>query len=308
MRCLEQIVAGGAPGVIAEVRRGSQVWRGAAGVADLATRRARRVDEHFRIGSVTKTFTATVLLQLVAEGLVELDSCRRLLNHTSGIFDYADDPGFLADFTGPAFLGAARYRTYRPDELVAMARAHPSTGTDYHYSNTNYVLLGQLIEKATGHSYAEEVRRRIVEPLGLTGTYLPGADTTLPEPHARHYSPLLVPGTQPQDVTELNPSYAWAVGDLVSTLDDLTAFLGALLAGRLLPPGVQEQMLTLGFYGLGIVHWRLNDGTDVWGHNGMIFGSFTIVAGTRGGERVVAVNVNSDERDYPVESFASMWR
>ena len=112
MRCLERIVASGAPGVIAEVRHGSDVWRGAAGVADLETRRARRVDEHFRIGSVTKTFTATVVLQLVAEGLVDLDSCRRLLNHTSGIFDYGEDPRFLADFTGPAYLSTARYRTY----------------------------------------------------------------------------------------------------------------------------------------------------------------------------------------------------
>jgi D-alanyl-D-alanine carboxypeptidase len=309
---LERIVAAGAPGVIAAVRRGQEVWCGAAGVADTATGCPRRVDERFRIGSVTKLFTATVLLQLVAEGRVDLDDdLRRLLNHTSGIFDYADDPGFLADFTGPAFL-TTRFRTYRPDELVALAMAHPpisAPGTAWRYSNTNYVLAGQLIERATGNSYAEEVHRRIIQPLGLTGTHVPGTETTLPEPHARHYSPLMVPGAELHDVTELNASYAWAVGAMVSTVGDLTRFLAALLAGRLLPPAQQEQMFTEApdsNYGLGIVHWPLPGITALWGHNGMIYGSFTIAAGTRDSGLVVAANINSDDRDYPIETFTDL--
>jgi D-alanyl-D-alanine carboxypeptidase len=205
-----------------------QVRRGAAGTAATAIGRRRSVDEHFRIGSVTKLFTATVLLQLVAEGCVELDgNCRRILNHTSGIFDYGDDPSFLEAITGTAFL-TTRYHSYHPDELVALAMAHPLTsapGTAWRYSNTNYLLAGQIIERVTGNAYAEEVQRRIVRPLGLTGTQVPGSETTLPEPHARHYSPLMVPGAKPRDVTELNASYAWAAGGIVSTLDDLTRFL-----------------------------------------------------------------------------------
>jgi D-alanyl-D-alanine carboxypeptidase len=313
-RQLERMVAAGAPGVIAQVRRGRQVWGGAAGVADTTTGRPRSVDERFRIGSVTKIFTATVLLQLVAERRFDLDdTSRRLLNHTSGLFDYSDDPGFLADFTGSAFLDT-RFRAYRPDELVALSTAHPpvfAPGTDWRYSNTNYILAGRLIERATGNSYAEEVHRRIVQPLGLTGTHMPDTETTLPEPHARHYSPLMVPGAEPHDVTELNASYAWAAGGMVSTVGDLTLFLAALLGGRLLPPAQQEQMFAQApgsNYGLGIVHWPQSDGAAVWGHNGMIHGSFSIVAGTRDGGLAVAVNVNSDDRDYPIETFTELLR
>jgi len=310
---LDRIVAGGAPGVIAGIRRGQDVWCGAAGVADSATGRPRVVDERFRIASVTKLFTATVVLQLVAEGLVELDEdLRRLLSHTSGIFSYTDDPGFVADATGPAFL-TTRFRTYRPDELVALARAHPPTsppGTTYQYSNTNYVLLGQLIERITGDSYAEEVHRRIISPLGLTGTSMPGTETALPEPHARHYSTLMEPGTRPYDVTELDSTCAWAAGGLVSTVGDLTRFLAELLAGRLLPATQQEQMFTVGpdgTYGLGVVHWPQPGGPSLWGHNGMIHGSVTIAAGTRDGGAVVAANVNGDDRDS-IEMFTDLLR
>jgi D-alanyl-D-alanine carboxypeptidase len=310
---LEQIVAAGAPGVIAAVLRGHEVQREAAGVADTATGRPRSVDEHFRIGSVTKLFTATVLLQLVAEGRVELDeSCRQMLNHTSGIFDYGDDPGFLDAFTGTTFL-TTRFRSYQPNELVALAMAHPPTsapGATWQYSNTNYVLAGQIIERVTGAMYAEELHRRIVRPLGLTGTRLPGSQTALPEPHARHYSPLMVPSAQQHDVTELNASYAWAAGGMISTLADLTRFLAALLRGQLLPPVLQKQLLTEATgstYGLGIMRWPLSDGMNVWGHNGMIHGSFTIAAGTRDGDQVFAVNVNSDDRDYPIEAFSDLF-
>ncbi|MEV6844830.1 serine hydrolase domain-containing protein [Actinoplanes sp. NPDC051411] len=310
---LERIVAAGAPGVIAAARRGPEFERCAAGVADTTTGRPRSVDEHFRIGSVTKLFTATVLLQLVAEGQVELDeSCRRMLNHTSGIFDYGDDPGFVEAFTGTTFL-TARFRGYQPDELVALALAHPPTsapGTTWQYSNTNYILAGQMIERVTGNTYAEELHRRIVRPLGLTGTHMPGSQTALPEPHARHYSPLMLPGATQHDVTELNAGYAWAAGGVVSTLADLTCYLAALLRGHLLPPDLQEQLLTEApgsSYGLGIVRWPLSNGLTVWGHNGMIHGSFTVAAGTRDGERVVAVNVNSDDRDYSIEAFSDLF-
>jgi D-alanyl-D-alanine carboxypeptidase len=311
---LDRILAAGAPGVIAAVRRGETVQGYAAGVADTATGRPRRPDEHFRIGSVTKLFTATVVLQLVAEGRIELDEgCRRMLNHTSGVFDYGDDPGFLDAFTGTAFL-TTRFRGYRPAELVALAMAHPPTsapGAAWRYSNTNYVLAGQLIERVTGNTYAQEVRRRIVRPLALTGTQMPeAAQTELPEPHARHYSTLGTPGAKPHDVTELDAGYAWAAGGMISTLADLTRFLAALLRGRLLPPGLRAEMHTEvpgSDYGLGIVRWTLPGGPTVWGHNGMIHGSFTVAAGTRDGERVVAVNVNSDDRGHPIEAFSDLF-
>lgn len=286
---LDHLVSTGAAGVLLHYRDEHGEWHGSAGVTDLESRRPVDPDGWFRIGSVTKTFTATVVLSLVADDLVDLEhtceywlpglvpsgdgiTVRQLLNHTSGLYNYTDD---LPD---PAGIVRARFDHWEPQRAVAMGMAHEplfAPGADWSYSNTNYTLLGLVIEAATGNSYGAEVRARVLEPLDLRETLVPGDDVHLPEPHAHGY---LVVDDRLEDLAALNPSQAWAAGELVSTAADLNRFFAALLTGKLLPPTQLEAMLTTAGdagYGLGIARRELPDGTVIWGHNGGIFGYLT---------------------------------
>jgi D-alanyl-D-alanine carboxypeptidase len=330
-RVLDRAVAeAGAPGIVAEVRDGQTSWFGSAGVADTETGRARVRPDRFRIGSTSKTFTAIVILQLAAERRLRLDdpverwlpgvvqghghdgsriTIRQLLNQTSGIFNYTMDPEALSRFIGHAFL-EHRYDSYRPEQLVQIAMSHPPTfepGTSWAYSNTNYILAGMIIERVTGRAFADQVSRRIIGPLGLTGTYVPGDDPALPRPHGRHYSKLLLPDPDAPvyDVTEMNPSTAWAAGGMVSTAGDLNRFFSALLGGRLLPPDQQREMfITVSTdgagwipdtrYGLGVFSQTLPCGVTVWGNGGAIHGSWSYAMGSRDGRRLVSQNINGD--------------
>src|SRR5215471_11637993 len=184
---LERIVNDGVPGVIGLARRGDKVVAAASGVADVATRRPMAVGDRVRVGSITKTMVATVVLQLAAEHRLHLSdsiarwlpglvpggqaiTVRELLQHTSGIYNFTDDPGFLkAVEADPA-------RVWQPRALIRIAVAHPPLfppGTAFHYSNTEYLLLGLVIEKATGHPLGRELRDRIFVPLGMRRTTLP---------------------------------------------------------------------------------------------------------------------------------------
>ncbi|MFB6892443.1 serine hydrolase domain-containing protein [Kitasatospora sp. NPDC056327] len=306
--------------MVATVREGKGSWSAAVGEADTTTGQPRSARERFRIGSVSKPFIATVLLQLQAERRLDLDdsverwlpglvsdngnngsaiSLRQLLNHTSGVPDYDEDPGIRANLFTTAFL-THRYDTYTLEQLVRIAIAHPpvfAPGTAHRYSNTNYLLAGLVIEKVTGRPYGEEVERRIVRPLGLTGTSLPGTATDLPRPHARGYSKLFGGSPTPLDVTELNPSMAGSAGSIVSTTADLTRFLSALMRGQLLPRAELEEMTTPGPHGsggLGLGVGTLSCGVTVWGHDGGIHGSSTLALTTRDGRHVLAVNANAD--------------
>ncbi|GAA5180079.1 serine hydrolase domain-containing protein [Rugosimonospora acidiphila] len=319
------VAAGVAPGYAAAVRQGNTTWFGAAGVSDTDIRAPRRPEQRFRIGSTTKTFTATVLLTLVGEGALGLDdpveswlpgildgtgvTIRHLLQQTSGLFNYVLDEKLLADYVGPAFL-AHRDDTFTPERLVGIALAHPplfAPGAGWSYSNTNYILAGMIIERVTGHAYAAEVADRIAGPLGLTSTYVPGDETGIDGPHPRLYSKLMLPGPDApvHDVTELNPSHGWAAGGMISTLEDLNQFFAALLGGLLLPPDLHREMFT-GIstdgggwipdttYGLGVYSQRLPSGTTVWGHGGAIHGSWSYVMGSIGGSHLLAQSINGD--------------
>ncbi|MER7106528.1 serine hydrolase domain-containing protein [Streptomyces sp. NPDC000229] len=260
----------------------------------------RRADR-FRAGSITKTFVATVVLQLTTEGRLHLDdpvgrhlpgllpheagrrvTLRALLTHTSGLPDYADVSSRLS----PTARTTAREAVRR-----ALARTPGPVGR-YAYSNTNYVLLGLVIEQVTGRTYAAEASRRIISPLRLGGTSFPGARTALPPPHGRAYD------AAGRDVTALDPRTADAAGELISTLDDLNRFYAALLSGRLLPAPQLRQLLDTrpanGPYGMGIYPHRLPCGTTVWGHNGHIKGSYVRTATTGDGRRTVTFRVNTD--------------
>ncbi len=307
----------GFPGILAKTSEGGKTWGYAAGVANLSTKKPMKTDFRFRIGSVTKTFTATVVLQLAGENRLNLDdyiekwlpgviqgngydgnkiTIRHILNHTSGIAEYSrsKDADFFKDTK----------KSYTAEELVKMGISLPpdfAPGKGWSYSNTGYVLLGILIEKVTGNSYAEEIENRIVEPLELSNTFLPGNSSVIPGTnHARGY---VQPdgASELKDVTYYNPSIGSSAGDMISTADDLNKFFSYLLGGKLLKEQQLKQMLTtvptgkaeIVGYGLGIYETRLPNGVSIWGHSGGIPGFSTFAGGTLGGKHTLAVNLNS---------------
>ncbi|MGW7416910.1 serine hydrolase domain-containing protein [Streptomyces sp. NPDC054863] len=327
---VDALVRDGVPGVVvrAEGPGGSRAWTDTAGVGDLTTGRERHAQDRFRIGSITKTFTATVLLQLEAEGKLSLDdrvekwlpgvvrghghdgrkiTLRQVLQHTSGIYSYTSDPEFVRQRMSVAFL-ENRYESLPVRRLVKVAMGHApdfAPGTKWQYSNTNYLLAGMVVEKATGRSYESEIERRIIRPLKLRGTSAPHDETRLPQPSSRAYSKLSADpaATKKYDVTELNPTLAGAAGAMVSSTADLNRFYRALLTGGLLPQQQLKEMKTtvpvspdyphIG-YGLGIYEQKLSCGKAVWGHTGGIHGSATHAGTTEDGRKSVALNLNGD--------------
>ncbi|AWW39558.1 peptidase [Streptomyces sp. AS58] len=320
-------VADGVPGVTATARDTHGTWQATAGVGDLRTDRPRSTADRYRVGSITKTFVATVLLQLEAEGRLALDdtvdewlpgavrgnghdgravSVRRLLNHTSGISDYTYDEDFVRTYLLKDGFLEHRYDTVTPSELVAVAMTHRpdfEPGTGWKYSNTNYVLAGMVIEAVTGRPYGDEIRDRVIEPLHLRATSVPGTRAALPRPSSRAYSKLARTPTGPTyDVTTLNPSLASAAGEMISDSADLNRFYRALLGGRLLPPRQLEAMKTTvetrefagAGYGLGLIARELSCGVRVWGHGGGIHGSSSEAVTTADGRHSLAFNFNGD--------------
>ncbi len=319
---LDAAVEAGVPGVTARAVGRHGTWKGTSGVGDLTEGTARGAHDRYRVGSVTKTFVATVLLQLQAEGTVDLDdpvetwlpglvrgegydaeriTLRHLLNHTSGIYDFLEDEEFAGKFFTENFFDH-RYDTFSPYELVATGLRHKARfqpGEDWDYSNTNYVLAALVIEKATGHPYGDEIERRIIKPLGLRATTVPGTDPRVPAPSARGYHSFSGPGGKLRDVTELNPSAAFGSGGMISDSRDLTRFYSALLRGRLLPrEQLAEMQSTVEVapdtdYGLGLQRWRTSCGVPVWGHGGDIHGSSTTAVTTADGRHTLAFNYNA---------------
>jgi len=253
-RQLDKVVETGAPGVVALVRSGPQTWQGASGLGDLGAKRPARAGDRFRIGSVTKSFVATVALQLVGEGKLGLDdhlerwlpglvpngddiTVRQLLNHTSGLYDYTDD------LPEPP-------RPFQPRELVAIATDHRplfAPGTRFSYSNTNYILAGLVIERVTGQRLAAQLQQRIFQPLDLGDTELPVTEQALASPSIHGYAPRekgwrVTDGPAGLlDVTEMDPSWAWAAGAMVSTTSDLARFYQALLSASCSTPSSCRQ-------------------------------------------------------------------
>ena len=288
-----------------------------AGVGDLETREPVPLDGEVRIGSNTKTFTATVVLQLVGEGKLELDAplerylpnlvrgegidgrnitLRQLLNHTSGLPNYTN---FLAE-------GLLRYQHWyaEPRTLLDLALEQQATGTPgatFAYSNTNYLLLGLIVERVTHRPIGEQITKRIIKPLNLRRTYFPGVGEEQlrgPHPHGYHHDD---PNLPLVDVSEQDPSFGWAAGQMVSTPSELNRFFVALLKGRLLAPNLLREMRTtvpapeLGAktrYGLGLISQPLPCGGVSWGHGGTITGYSTTNAATDDG-RAASVAVTN---------------
>ncbi|WP_229688501.1 serine hydrolase domain-containing protein [Micromonospora yangpuensis] len=311
---LAAVPEAGVPGALAAVRDGRQDWRDAAGQAYLTSPRPMRPELRHRIGSVTKTFVATTVLQLVDEDRVGLDdpigrwlpdvvpaelgrqvTVRMLLNHTSGIGNYTNE---MID--SYAAINTMQVTTYAPTELAATGLAMPPTnapGAAFNYSNTNYVLAGLVIEAVTGNDAAAEIQRRILRPLRLTGTSLPGADPTIRGPHSgAYFAPFGA-----RDLSEFNMSWAWTAGEMISTAADLNTFFRALLGGGLLSPATLDEMLdgvpmqpgqpAAGRYGLGVRAVSTPCG-EFWGHDGVVLGHLTASMHSRDGARQVSTGIN----------------
>ncbi|KOG23234.1 serine hydrolase domain-containing protein [Streptomyces viridochromogenes] len=305
----------GGPGALVEMRdrRGSVVLT--SGVADVTSHAPIHRGSRFRIGSMTKTFVATVLLQLVGERRVVLDApverylpgvvrghgndgrvvtVRQLLQHTSGIPD-------VLDHLSPREILEDPLAHHDMRDLVDIALAHPPTfepGTGWRYSNTGYLLAGMIIEKVTGHSYRDEIRRRVIAPLGLRETYLPGDSSAIPGPHPRGYAR---PGEDAplRDITAINPSVGGPAAEMISSGTDVNRFLDALLRGRLLRPAELREMMRTRptgnpdgrAYGLGLESRPLPCGGLYWGHTGDFPGFETAGGATLDG-RQATVMVN----------------
>lgn len=312
----------GMPGVFAQVRDGSRTWDVTAGVADVDSGRPVRPGLRQRIGSITKTFVATTILQLVGEHRLDLDApivrylhdasldtldgrvtVRMLLNHTSGIADFA--PILFAD---PSAVEGLRFHTFTPQDLITIGLSQPATnapGERWSYSDTNYIILGLLIEQVTGRPYAQEVNRRILRPLGLSHTYFPGTSPYLRGPHMTGY--VMADGSL-HDFTVFSPTSGWAAGEVISTAGDLNLFYRALLTGRLLNPALLTQMQTtvpiipsmpeVAGWGLGI-WWQETPCGRVWGHTGGVVGYTTKSWHSADGRRQVTLAENLIEYATP---------
>lgn len=251
-----------ASGALVRVRGSAGEWEGTSGVADLRSGRPVPINARFRIGSMTKAFTATAALHLAARGGLDLGdtvqrlvpdllpvhyppiTVRQLLNHTSGL------PGVPIAHKDPAWFLAHRFDTWTPRQLLDLAfrgrGMEFAPGTKQHYGNIGYLVLGVVIEEVAGRPYGEVVREAAIRPLRLTGTSVPGDDTRIHGPHARGYEAVTEGGrTTHVDITEANPTFQWAAAEMISTAADLDRFLVALVSGRLLPPAQTAELFAV---------------------------------------------------------------
>jgi D-alanyl-D-alanine carboxypeptidase len=283
-RFAQRLAAGGAESVIVLVSADGHEYPAVAGRSRPDAR------QRFRIGSVTKTFTAAIVLQLVAEGRLRLSdtvdryltdmpphlrriTIRQLLNHRSGLADYTDDTYWIKR--------ASKSPATRPIDVLHHAASQALPGTRWSYSNTNYIALGLIIEKVTGDSFARQLKQRLLDPLQLESTELP---TT------RRLPDLDDPGE--------NPNVAWADGALVSNTHDLASFFAALLSGQILSAeslALMKQTTPTDRYGvadgLGLFTDDLVNCGRFWGHNGGILDYSTLVRASEDGQRVAVLSV-----------------
>ncbi|MFC6577704.1 serine hydrolase domain-containing protein [Planomonospora parontospora] len=331
----DELLKYGTPGVLVGLDRARGDITVRSGFGDLAGRTPVPWDAKFRIGSFTKTYVAATVLQLAGERRLSLDdtvhrwlpglltgkgidartiTVRQLLQHTTPLPDYTRK---LTMIMSEKEFQKDRYKTLTDEQLVRMAMSLPARDLSkgrWEYSNTNYTLLGMIIKRATGNPWQEEVRDRILRPLGLRNTFIPKTDPAVPRPHAIGYERFPGEGASQEDpkygefidATRINPSLAGAAGAMISTTDDSNRFLRALLGGRVLKPAQLAEMKKTvptsaafqGFlpgarYGLGIMYISNSCGGH-WSHGGDIFGYMTRNGVTPDGSRSVVVSLNTD--------------
>ncbi|MFC9292171.1 serine hydrolase domain-containing protein [Streptomyces sp. NPDC057052] len=307
---------GGPPGIIAVLRNGRQTRVLRAGVADLATGRLPQVKDHMRIASTAKAFSGAVALSLVDRGALGLDdtlrerlprlpdawgrvTLRQLLNHTSGLPDYSQDPEFTA------VLAADPRHHFDSRHLLDHVADEPlrfSPGSRYEYSNSDNIAVALMAEAATGTPYEQLLRRLVDRPLELHDTSLPQG-YRMPEPYLHGYD--VSDPASPEDVSELvSASGAWASGGIVSTPLDMTRFVRGYASGALYGKGVvREQRRWIAgasepagpgrnTAGLGIFRYTTRCGV-VLGHTGNFPGYTQLVAATPDGRRSLTFSLTS---------------
>ena len=291
------------------------------GVSDVETGVAPNERDTFRIASNTKTFVATLLLQLVDEGLIGLDTpisafdfdfpqsetatLAQLLGMTSGIFSYTEDETFAAEYIANPMMPG-----FTPQDALELARAHDpyfAPGEGIHYSDTNTVIAGLIAEQLTGTSLPDLLVERIFVPELLHSTSFPVGDPAMPDPYMRGYTPP-VDDKPMADATESNPDVGWAAGAMISNLNDLSGWVELLATGSLLSPEMQAarmQVIPMAEgspvkYGLGIMELF-----GFYGHNGGIAGYSTIMLydPNDGTTIVIATNL-SDEHGGGADTIA----
>lgn len=327
---LENVHRAGMPGLFAEVRDGDRVWRGTAGVADVATGRPVTAGMRHRVGSITKTFTAAAVLQLAEAGRIGLDApigrylpqlipgergdaitVRMLINHTSGLAEYLPYayPSLkalpvVAD-TSPDSLDDHRFTRFDPVELIGMGVTAPAVGvpggTPGVYSNTNYLLLGRLLDQVTGTTAEQYITRNVIERAGLRDTELP-TSPYVSGPHSQLYEAWFGMIDPPRDYSVYDMSWTGLSASLISTLSDLNRFYRLLLAGKIVSresltqmqqvaPVVTHEGATLD-YGLGLYPMEAPGQPTFWGNGGTVWGGGTLAMIRADGERQLAVAVN----------------
>ncbi|WP_328609836.1 beta-lactamase family protein [Amycolatopsis sp. NBC_00345] len=327
---LENVHRAGMPGLFAEVCEGDQVWRGAAGVADVATGSPVTAGLRHRVGSITKTFTAAAVLQQVESGQIGLDTpighylpklvpgergdaitVRMLINHTSGLAEYLPYayPSLkafpaLAD-TGPQSLDDHRFTRFHPTELIEMGVTAPAAGapggTPGLYSNTNYLLLGELLEQVTGTTAEHCITRNVIERAGLRNTELP-TGPSVNGPHSRIYEAWFGMIEPPRDYSVYDMSWVGPAASLISTVADLNRFFRLLLAGEIVSPSSLAQMQRtvpvvsqegkIIDYGLGLHPMAAPGQRTFWGHGGTVWGAGALAMTRADGKRQLSVAVN----------------
>jgi D-alanyl-D-alanine carboxypeptidase len=306
---------GGPPGVIAVVQRGKQRKVHTFGVRNIKSGLPIRVDDRMRIASVAKAFSGAVALSLVSEGKLSLQdtigerlrellpeawwevTLRQLLNHTSGIPDLLNDPGVQKA------LEASPTKAPPPEELLSLMEEVDllfDPGSEYHYSNSDNIVVALMVEAATGTSYEDQLRERVYKPLGLRKTSLPrGPNLRKPFIHGYSQDP-------PEDVSEdLAAGWAWASGGIVSTPADLNTFIRAYVGGKLFDQRTQAKQRRvieggsseppgpgMNSAGLAIFRYETPCGT-VWGHTGNTVGYTQFAAASADGRRSVTVSINA---------------
>ncbi|MEU4724942.1 serine hydrolase domain-containing protein [Nonomuraea dietziae] len=296
------------PGVIVGLSAsGKGAYVRAFGVADKAAGAPMKPDLYMRIGSETKTFTVTALLELVDQGKVGLDdpiakyvdevpngdriTLRDLAGMRSGLFNYSDDEAFFKA------LIANPQRPFTPQELLAYSFKRPvqfQPGAQFQYSNTNIILLGLVVEKAGGLPLHEFIQRNVLDPAGLRHTVFP-TDAAFSNPHAHGYTNQTASGAV-ADATDWNPSWGWAAGAMISNLQDLQTWARVLATGTLLTPKTQAERLRTGStaipgtgYGLDIFNVRS------WiGHNGSLPGYQSLTVYLPEEQATLVVLLNTD--------------
>jgi D-alanyl-D-alanine carboxypeptidase len=317
---LDAVLESGVPGAVVLAVGPGRSWEKAVGLADLGGGAPLTTGHRFLIGSVTKTFVAAVVLQLVGEGALSLDdevgpiaegvTLRQLLNHTSGLPDYYADLDAL-------FEPYRKDRAYKPDltarAALELVHARPrlfAPGEGWAYSGGNYLALGLIVEETTGATLSQELSRRILQPLGLEATGFRDGSSALMD-LARGYLPpnnpvFPEPGSDLVDVTDVE-MFGWGSGEMISTAGEVARFLQALLGGELLAPDVRAEMLTTvpsdweesDGYGLGIEEVSSLMGQarspcgSAWGHLGFAMGHTTIALSSEPGDRQVVICTNS---------------